>query len=111
MRVIGIDSIYTGETITTSTDSIAIPLRVDQDYTKFLLTQNKNSDTENTDTLTVSYTTNPIFVGRSCGYKDIFTTVTYDYTKESSDMNWIKSIESVSSTIENEDQAHVKIYH
>ena len=110
VQLIGIDTIYTGETITTSTDSIAIPLRVDQNFTQFFLTKNKNSDTDkNTDTLTITYTLNPVFVGRSCGYKDIFSAVTYK--TESDDNSWIKNIESVSSTIENEDQAHVKIYH
>ncbi|MCB0475698.1 MAG: hypothetical protein KDC69_08475, partial [Flavobacteriaceae bacterium] len=99
-------------TIRSSTDSIAIPLRVDQTVTKILLTENSTNDTDrNTDTLEVSYTPESIFVSRSCGYKDVFNNVSYRIIPESDGGNWLKGIETVTVNIENEDQANVKIFH
>jgi hypothetical protein len=102
-----------GETIRTSTDSIAIPLRVDQQLTKYYLTINHSDENaKNTDTLTVNYITESVFVGRSCGHKSIFNNSQYGFDGESpSENNWIKRIEVVTTTINNEEQAHIKIFH
>lgn len=98
------------QTIRSSTDSIAVPLRVDQNVTKILLTENSTSDTEkNTDTLEVSYTTESIFVSRSCGYKDIFNNVSCKLIDDGN--MWLLGTEIVTLNIENEDQANVKIFH
>lgn len=115
INIEGIDGNYIGDdintTITSSTDSIAIPLRTDQDFTNYILTNNSlNEDTKNSDTLTVTYNRQSIFVGRSCGYKDIFNNVNYTLSAKDT-AYWIKGIEIVTQNIENETQAHVKIYH
>jgi len=118
VRIIGIlnadgtDSIYTDNstTITSSTDSIAIPLKITDLRTQFILTTNSLSDTEaNIDTLTLDYTTQEIFVGRSCGFKINFNNVMYTRTLDTD--NWIRGLEVVTNTIENETEAHVKIFH
>ena len=108
----GVDSVYTddSETITSSTDSIALPVKVTETQTQFILTLNSLSDTEiNVDTLTLDYTPEGVFVGRSCGFKIIFNGVSYTPVTDTD--NWIKSLEVVTNTIENETEAHVKIYH
>jgi len=118
VKIIEIDSIYIDSdnenTIKPATDSIAIPLIVSEGITRFLLTSNSINDTEkNTDTLTVTYNTEDIFVGRSCGYKSIFNNVNYDVADDPD--NWIKRLEVVSTRIENKSEdeirAHVKIFH
>lgn len=88
-------------------DSIALPVRVNELETKYLLTINYlDTIGKRTDTLTLKYQTEDVFVGRACGYKSIFNEVGYSNTN-----SWIKSLEIVSTKIENEKNAHVKIYH
>lgn len=111
VRVIGtdFDSLYTDNsaTITSLTDSIAIPLFFLDSQTKFILTSNSTDETLiSIDTLDINYTTEEIFVGRSCGFKSVFNDVDYQNTD-----NWIKDIEIVTDTIKDETSAHVKIFH
>ena len=109
IKGVGIDSLYTDNstTITTLTDSIAIPLLVTDSETKFILTANSTDETLiSIDTLTLNYIIEEIFVGRSCGFKSVFNNIDYENTT-----NWIKNIEVVTDTITNETSAHVKIFH
>lgn len=96
---------------TIGTDSIGIPLNVYEISTTLVLTANsKNVDDINRDTIKVSYQTEDIFVGRSCGYKSVFNNVSIN-----SDFNdpekWIKSLVVNKTEIENETEAHVTILH
>ena len=93
------------------TDSIFVPLIVTGNSTQFVFTTNStDAATLNRDTLTVNYTPEAIFVGRSCGFKSIFTETSYTLTIDND--NWMENnFEIVTQTIENETAAHVKIFH
>jgi hypothetical protein len=110
----GIDGNYENETLTTFTDSIAIPLSVTQNTTKFILNLpgdiTKGTE-DNLDTITLVYLQEDIFVSRSCGYKTVFHEVQASLTVD--DNNWIKLLEPTSDPLEITDEklAHVKIYH
>lgn len=110
----GIEGNYEDGTITTFTDSIAIPLYVNQNTTKFIL--NLSGDItkgteDNLDTITLLYLQEDIFVSRSCGYKTVFHEGQASLTID--DDNWIKLLETASDPLEITDEklAHVKIYH
>ncbi len=104
-------SVVAGDSLTfSSLDSIAIPVNATISSTQYVVTINSdNSTTLNRDTITISYASQDVFVGRSCGFKSTFSNVIYDVTNDSD--NWIKGIEVVTDNIENETQAHVKIFH
>ncbi|PID69650.1 MAG: hypothetical protein CR989_00575 [Flavobacteriales bacterium] len=88
-------------------DSIVVPIRVNALETKYLLTVDYSDTAKKiTDTLSLSYQTEDVFVGRSCGYKSIFKNVNYKATN-----HWINGLEVVATIIENENNAHVKMYH
>jgi len=93
-------------TITASTDSIAIPLSVLNDKTTYILTANNNNDT-----ITIAYTRIDDFVSRSCGYKTLYNNVVVSVKTDNN--NWIQQIGTVNSpqNIENEKEAHIKIWH
>jgi hypothetical protein len=55
-----------------STDSIAIPLNVSTDITKYRFKKDDGGDNPNTDILTFSYTREDIYVNRACGFKTIY---------------------------------------
>ncbi len=110
IKNIDIDSIYSNNIV--STDSIAIPLNINQDVTKYVLSINSNDQTLiNSDTITISYTRKPTFVSRSCGFKTVFNDVSISLTTDND--NWIKSISTIDSlqNITDEKKAHVKILH
>jgi len=110
IKNIDIDSIYINNV--SSADSISFPLNINQDITRYVLTQNSTDETLiNSDTISFSYTRAPIFVSRSCGFKTVFNNISVSVTSDSD--NWIKSIETINTpqNVENESQAHVKVLH
>ena len=87
-----------------TTDSIALPLISSADVTRFVLTNETNSDT-----ITVNYLPEAVFVGRSCGFKSIFNDLDLQVTSDGE--NWIQSFKIITQQVENETSAHVKIFH
>lgn len=110
IKNIDIDSIYRKNI--EATDSIAIPLNVNQTSSTYVLTIN-STDTNliNSDTLTINYSPETVFVGRACGFKTVFNAVTISLTADSN--NWIKSILSSNSplNVTTQTEAHVEILH
>ena len=95
---------------TIGTDSIGIPLNIYEMQTTIVLTTNsKDPLLFDRDTIRIEYETENIFVGRSCGYKSIFTNAKINKTLDSN--NWIKSLVLNQTEIENETTAHVTILH
>jgi len=114
VQIDGVDGEYLNETISLLTDSIAIPLLVSENETRFILTLqgDESSGTEdNIDTISVIYDQQDIYVSRSCGYKTVFNNADSSLTND--DDNWIKSLEAQNDPLEiiDEKKAHVKIYH
>lgn len=95
----------------TGTDSIQVPLRLEALNTVFSLTTNETTDAtnDNEDQVNFTYTLKEVFVSRACGYIVNYENLTVDLTADTN--NWIKNIKVVNTTVENENAAHVKIYH
>ena len=93
-----------------STDSIAIPLNIGADLSKFRFTKDDEGVNPNTDILTFNYTRSNIYVNRACAFKTVYDNLTYDLDYEGT-ANWIFNIEVLNQTIENENQAHITILH
>ena len=104
-----------GQTITAFTDSIAIPIKVTDDVTKFKLTiaelDEDDNLVENEDVFDLTYTRENVYVSRACGYKTLYYAATINLIDDEN--NWIKTIEPTEDplNIVNQDAAHVKIYH
>ncbi len=105
------DNSYGAIIANTSLDSIQIPLRNEALRTVYKLTTNTTTDVSNAnaDLITFDYTTKELFISRACGFINNYETLTA--TKSLDLDNWIKEIEVVTTTIENQNAAHVKIYH
>lgn len=96
------------------TDSIAIPLDVNSDTTKYRFIQTTiledDETVENTDRFTFVYNRKDLYVNRACGFRtelDGFDAVLED---EASD-NWIKDFTIKRDNIVDEEQAHLTIFH
>jgi len=114
VQIEGIDGDYINETITQLTDSIAIPIKVTEDITRFKLILNGNDDddtNDNEDVFDLNYVREDVFVSRSCGYKTLYYDVKTTLVNDGD--NWIKSIKTVKDPqdILNEKSDHVKIFH
>lgn len=103
-----------------NTDSIVLPLRIESEevvtVSRFILKRDSDFDTDNddttisnSDTIEVSYSTQFVYVSRACGYKSIFNDL--QITRENDADTWIFSTETTNTTIENEDAAHISIFH
>ena len=91
-----------------TTDSIALPLNVDIDITKVYLTKNVNeTSTGIEDVFDVNYSRDEVFVSRSCGYKTVYSNVNATNITNA----WLQNISFVSTEINNENQAHLTIFH
>lgn len=110
IKNLDIDSIY--KTKIELTDSIAIPLNVNQVSSTYVLIINSTDENlKNSDTITVSYSPQTVFVGRACGFKTIFNDVTISLTADND--NWIKTINPAETplNVTNQTKAHVEILH
>jgi hypothetical protein len=91
-------------------DSVAIPLNSLATKTIYHLKMN-NSDgsiaNNKTASFTITYTTQEEYVSRSCGFKILFNDVTFE-----SDNTWITEFTpEILTTIDNQNAAHVQIFH
>lgn len=106
----------------TDKDSILIPLRVLVNNTTFRLTKDYTFDDNstpddssddihggNTDAITISYENERIFISRACGYKNIYNNTNIGFTDDGD--NWVLNTDVIQTTIENENNAHIYIYH
>lgn len=106
--------LFQSSTITT-TDSIAFPLRTDVNITRIVFfidaeeDDNNNIISNNQDIIDFNYTRNDVYVSRACGF--IANYLDLNATLDPDSDNWILNTEIVKENVENEIEAHVKIYH
>ncbi len=87
---------------------ISIPLKVTENSTQYILTINSDNGAQLIrDTISITYNREDVFVGRSCGFKTIFNNTNYILDSN----NWIQNLETITQTIDNETDAHVKVFH
>lgn len=116
LRVAGMDQEFTVNTVAdrTDLDQIEIPLRINSQSTSFVLISNSasnssNEETGNADVVTFNYETKEVFVSRACGFIANYDSLNGTLTTDTD--NWIKGIEIVQTTINDQATAHVKIFH
>ncbi|PKA84321.1 hypothetical protein ATE92_2503 [Ulvibacter sp. MAR_2010_11] len=94
----------------TTTDSIAIPLNVSADISKYRFKYDDEGENPNMDILTFTYSREDIYVNRACAFKTVFDNLAAAKEDEGS-ANWVFSIIVEQQRIENETQAHITILH
>lgn len=109
---------------TTAQQTLLLPLKTTETTTQYKLHKNysiNNNGTPenpeddfpngNEDIITISYTTDQVYVSRACGFKTVFNNVTI--TVEDDGNKWIQIIQSVNDnqTIENENAPNFNIFH
>lgn len=100
---------------------VNLPLRLNEDVTEYRLILNADDGLETNDridTLKFNYRRNEIYVSRACGFKTTFN-LSNNATQNAFILNntpnatqgaWIDSILVLKPQIENENEAHIKIF-
>ena len=121
---IGNENTLPGFNVASSANTITLPLRTDANETQYSLhidyaindngTPDDTSDDfaeGNEDIISITYTTEEVYVSRACGYKTIFKNVSITIQTDSD--NWILSRESINDnqSVEDETTTHFNIFH
>ena len=99
----------------TTTDSIALPLRIDAITTEYAFIQDavvndENQEvTGNINTLSFNYNVNSEYISRACGFIANFNEL--DTTRQVFSTDWIKRISIINPDVERSNAIHVKIFH
>ncbi len=115
LRVIGLGQSGTVNTFNdrSTTDSIGLPLKIDQSETSFVFILNSadtdGEETGNADTLRISYDPKEVFVSRACGYVINFENLAITPLADTDP--WIGDLTIVKPNVENQSGAHVKIFY
>lgn len=99
------DSLFEGQPI--NTDSLAIPLDTKNNSTTYFISQQVDADNVSTEQITITYTTEDIFVSKSCGFKTVFNNVEITTTTN----NWLTQTTLTTTAITDEKNAHVQLFH
>lgn len=93
-----------------TTDSIAIPLQVGADNTRYRFITNAGETNELIDIYEFNYMRENIYINRACGFKTIYTTLSA-IEDDNGAVDWIINLEVLNTTVENENEAHISIFH
>lgn len=94
-------------------DKLQIPLKTNSDnvkYTFIINDGNTNTTLIKSDKIDINYTRKDVYISRACGYKTVFTLNSPNGMTINTPKNWIQEIAVQKTTIENENEIHVKIY-
>ncbi len=90
---------------------IGLPLNTLASRTEFRFINNSNDTINaNTDVLSFTYSTEDIYINRACAFKTIYNEVQADLEPEAG-TNWIEDLTLLKTTIEDETEAHLTIFH
>lgn len=98
-----------------------IPLKSSTTTVKYEFASNANlisgviNPAINKDIVTFNYTTKDVYISRACGYKTTYEIGEFNYTNNVADFagessKWIKNVQLLTKTIDNETQVHLKIF-
>lgn len=99
-----------GATTLTAVDSIAIPLRIDQDNTSFAFTRSLNGS-DNSDGITFEYEPDEVYLNRACGFKAIYNNLTFTRPQENPENPWITRVTIRTTDVTSNNDIHVEIQH
>ncbi len=101
------------EVISSLSDTIVfIPLNTEANLSEFIFIQNSASETDsNADNILFSYDRQEIYENRACGFKVNYSNLSLEVAEEIDTENWILDTDINTPIIENENEAHITIYH
>lgn len=90
-------------------NTVSIPLRTNENFTEYIFTYNSGGNDENEDVVSFTYSPDPQYLNRACGFKINFTSL--DVAVTGDENNWILSESIIQETVENETEVHIYFTH
>ena len=94
-----------------SLDSIALPLKIQENIVQFEFIINQGTSNENIDTLQINYKRFDSFINSACGFRSNYILEKTSATILNPGNNWIKGFTILRDTISDETNAHLGILH
>ena len=94
-----------------SLDSIALPLKIQENIVQFEFIINQGTSNENIDTLQINYKRFDSFINSACGFRSNYILEKPSATILNPGNNWIKGFTILRDTISDETNAHLGILH
>ena len=94
-----------------SSDSIALPLKIQENIVQFEFIINQGKSNENIDTLQINYNRFDSFINSACGFRSNYILEKPPATILNPGNNWIKGFTILRDTISDETNAHLGILH
>ncbi len=89
---------------------VAVPLTTEADLTSLLLTLNGSDEiNKNTDIVSFTYDREEVYLNRACSFKMVYNNVLISISDDTD--NWILDTEVINPVVENENEAHITIFH
>jgi len=96
--------------VNTSDTLVAVPLNTLPSTTAYEFLINSDGE-DNGDDISFTYSTEEIYVNRACAFKIIFNELQATLEPEVGNGNWIRDFTVQQTTIEDETEAHLTIFH
>ena len=106
VRATGKEEIFLGPV---TVNTVSIPLRTNENFTEYTFTANTDGEEENSDVISFTYSPDPEYLNRACGYKINYNNM--DVAIHDDDNNWILSETIIQESVENETEAHIYFTH
>lgn len=97
-----------------STDSIAIPLLTNRDFTDYIFLKNANDTlTFLAESVRFSYIRENEYINRACAFRTNYYGLDYEKITENPLSEWIEYIDVRTDSLipQNQNEAHIRIYH
>lgn len=96
----------------TSDTLVGIPLNSQVTNSEFQFITNSNDTLiSNTDIIKFTYTTQDIYINRACAFKTIYNELDVELESGLGINNWIRDFTILKTTIEDDTEAHLTIFH
>lgn len=108
---IRVNTIDSTEIVASVSDTlVAIPLTTEADLTSLLFTLNASDEAlRNTDVANFNYSREEVYLNRACSFKMVYNDVLISVEEDAE--NWILDTEVINPIVENENEAHITIFH
>ena len=99
-----------GSTLLTDEDSIAVPLRTDNNRTSYDFYR-EDATGINIDNIDFNYTLEEIYINRACGFKVTYNNLGFVQNPESTGQEWIRNVRVLTESVTSNNDIHIEIRH
>ena len=92
---------------------VRIPLNTEATFSEFqfIVNSTDTADERNVDIVTFNYTREDVYINRACAFRVTYNDLNLNVEDDGANTNWILDANILKTTIEDETEAHITIFH